>query len=303
MRNTKRHAAPTGHADGVRRKHQRVGGESGDGVDWGEDSDDDELALIAADEVKESVDRLGTRLNYDILGTVRRLRSRFQETCPHFVSKTLIYDAMLRRPERPAGPASTRSDAPTATDIDVGLLELKQKSVLMAIYLPGAGDEALVETSEYRELVQRVFPVEGRANHRLQDAARFFHDEIVGKHPGPVFHLPKSGTSTDLLDALVKHELLLRMPGGKHASGVDTYAFKVPGSGRVVSSMVAGRNELVSRIKRKRHHEMLASKVRQEVKLRKTVLPIEWHVADLVGSGLVHVVDTTVGPLLRLLDN
>ncbi len=298
----KRHAAPTGHADGTNKK-QRAGEERGDGVDWGEDSDDDELALLAADEVKETVDRLGGRLNYDILGTIRRLRLRFQATCPHFVSKTLIYDAMLRGPEGAAGPASTRSDTLTATDIDVGLLELKQKSVLMAIYVPLAGDEALVETCEYRELAQRALPTECCVNNRLREAARFFHDEIVGKHPGPTFHLPKRSASTDLLDALVKHELLLRMPGGKHASGVDTFAFKLPGSGRVVSSMIAGRNELVARIKRKRHHEMLTSKVRKEVKLRKTVLPIEWHIADLVGSGLVHVVNTTVGPLLRLIDN
>ena len=67
--------------------------------------------------------------------------------------------------------------------------------------------------------------------------------------------------------------------------------------------MIARRNELVSRIKRKRHHEMLASIIGKKVKLQKTVLPIEWHVADLVGSGLVHVVDTTVGPLLRLVDS
>ena len=102
---------------------------------------------------------------------------------------------------------------------------------------------------------------------------------------------------------LVKHELVLRMPGGKHTSGVDSFAFKVPGSGSIVSSMVAGRIELVSRIKRKRYHEMLTSKIRKEIKLRKTVLPIEWHIADLVGSGLVHVEDTTVGQLLRLIDD
>ena len=289
-----------GPADGMKKKRRAAGKRyDSDGVDWGDDSDDDELALETADEV----DKLGSRPLYEILGTVRRLRARFQVRCPYFVSKTLVYDAMVRGLEGMAGPGSTRSGALTATDVDVGLLELKQKSVLMAIYMPSAGDEALVETSEYREMVQRVLLAEGRTNHRLREAARFFHDEIVGKHPGPTFQLPKSSASTDHLDALVKHELLLRMPGGKHASGVDIFAFKVPGSGRVVSSMIAGRNELVSRIKRKRHHEMLASIIGKKVKLQKTVLPIEWHVADLVGSGLVHVVDTTVGPLLRLVDS
>jgi hypothetical protein len=296
---TKRHAAPTAHADGMRKKQRADGeGRRSDGVDWGEDSDD-ELALKTADEV----DQLGSRLLFEILGTVRRLRAHFQGVCPYFVSKTLLYDAMVHGPEGVPGPASTSSTALTATDVDVGLLELKQKSLLMAIYLPGAGDEALIETIEYRELVQRVLSAQGRSNHRLQEAVRFFHEEIVGMHPGPIFQLPKSSTSTDHLDVLVKHELVLRMPGGKHTSGVDSFAFKVPGSGSIVSSMVAGRTELVSRIKRKRYHEMLTSKIRKEIKLRKTVLPIEWHIADLVGSGLVHVEDTTVGQLLRLIDD
>ena len=45
---------------------------------------------------------------------------------------------------------------------------------------------------------------------------------------------------------------------------------------------------------------MLVSKIRKEIKLRKSTLGIEWHIADLVGSGLVHVEETTVGKLLRL---
>jgi len=46
---------------------------------------------------------------------------------------------------------------------------------------------------------------------------------------------------------------------------------------------------------------MLVSKIRKEIKLRKSTLGIDWHIADLIGSGLVNVVPTTVGSLLRLI--
>ena len=272
-----------------------------DGVDWGEDSEDDDLALKTAEEV----DRVGGRgtLLYEILGCVRRLRARYHKMCPYFVSKTLVYEAMVGGAEKTGDTAEARSNTVTATDVDVSLEELKQMNVLMAIYVPSVGDEALIETTEYREIVQRVLqhaPRDGPTD-SLRTAGQFFSEKIVGKYHGPTFQLPKKGPSASHLDVLVKHELLLRMPGGMSATGVDVFSFKVPGSGGVLSSMLAGRSELVSRIKRKRHHEMLVSKIRKEVKLRKTVLGIDWHIADLIGSGLVHVIETTVGPILRLI--
>jgi len=291
-------------------------------VDWGDDNDDDwgeeEVGLL------ESLGGSG-RL-YEILTCVRRLRTKFQATCPHFVSRTLVYDALVgggeadddneddRDDEKAGGLGETPGDphALSVTDVDISLEELKRKKVLMALYLPGVGDVALIETDEYREIVRRLKPRTPKrlnAPDSLRLAIEFFQEIIVGTHPGPTFQMPKGGgrgggsgsTSTDHLDVLVKHDLLLRMPAGKNAPNVDVFAFKVPGSGQVVKSCVDGRLELVSRIKRKRHQEMLVSKIRKEIKLRKSTLGIDWHIADLKGSGLVRLVPTTVGSLLRLI--
>jgi serine/threonine-protein kinase 19 len=261
-------------------------------VDWGADSDDDE-SKKNVDLVLAELDQLDNNaLLYSILTCVRQLRAQFRAVCPYFVSKTLVYDALV---------GNDGNKTHTATEVDTGLEELKQKKVVMALYMPSVGDDAIIETSEYREIARRAL-IEG-SDLRLRRAGQFLRDEIVGKYQGPTFQLPTSRATAEHLDILVKHEMLLRMPGGKLAAAVDSFGFKVPGSGQIVRSIIEGRNELVSKIKRKKHGEMLDSKVRKEIKLKKSSLGIAWHLADLVGSGLVHVVPTTVGPLLRVVTN
>lgn len=104
------------------------------------------------------------------------------------------------------------------------------------------------------------------------------------------------------LNLLLQHELLLRVPrrNGSHGEMQEVFGFKLPGSGQTIRSVVSGRNELLSKIKRKKNGEILMSKT-STIKLTKTVLGLEWHVKDLIGSGLVHVIETTVGPALRVL--
>ena len=101
------------------------------------------------------------------------------------------------------------------------------------------------------------------------------------------------------LQLLVQNDLILRTPHNNGCVG-EVFGFKMPNSGEAVRSIVSGRNELVSKIKRRKNEEILLSKI-NTIKLVRTSLPMEWHVKDIIGSGLVHVVQTTVGPALRVL--
>lgn len=78
-----------------------------------------------------------------------------------------------------------------------------------------------------------------------------------------------------------------------------SYMFSCPGSGEALSSIVAGRKELVRIIQRKKFPEMLESQL-IKVKLKASVMNVIWHVKDLVGSGVLMKIETTVGPLYRL---
>lgn len=218
-------------------------------VDWGEeDSEEDLFALQTAVECEA----LGSGQLVQVLASVRRLRARFRTTCPYFVSKTLVYDELVGGGEGATGASTTSTPhGLSATDVDVGLEQLKQKKVLTALYMPGIGDFAIIETDEYREIVRRVSQ-EREGDNGLQRAIRFFQEEIVGEHHGPTFQIPKSSTMTEHMDMLVKHELLIRMPVGKNAPGIDGFAFKVPGSGRgtdsnVCSLSACASNPLLSR--------------------------------------------------------
>jgi hypothetical protein len=259
------------------------------GADWGDESDEDLDEVAQELELLKRLDNSG-RL-YAILACMRRVRSTFQAVCPLFVLKTLLYEALV------VGIDGKKEYS--ATEVDIGIEKLKENDVVVALYLPSMGDFALLETEEYISVINRVLLKVD--DPKLKKAGRFLLDELIGKQHGPTIQLPKGSNRGEQLDILVKQEFLLRIPTGSNAPAVDVFGLKVPGSGQLVRSAVEGRTELASKIRRKKHGEMLVSKIRKEVKLKKSSLGLEWHIADLVGSGLVHVVPTTVGPLLRLL--
>jgi len=110
----------------------------------------------------------------------------------------------------------------------------------------------------------------------------------------------RNNRSAIYLQLLLQKDLILRIPRNNGGEAQEVFGFKMPNSGEVVRSVVSGRNELISKMKRKKNGEILASKM-NTIALHKTCLTMEWHMKDIVGSGLVHVVQTTVGPALRVL--
>jgi len=81
---------------------------------------------------------------------------------------------------------------------------------------------------------------------------------------------------------------------------VDSYWFRLPFTGNIVKSLVKGRGEIVSMLKRQKFKELLLKDMKGK-KLRYSDLPIEFLVKDMVGLGVLERMDTTSGPLIRLL--
>lgn len=111
----------------------------------------------------------------------------------------------------------------------------------------------------------------------------------------------RRGVTDKDIDLLMQQSLLQR--DSSLSSHGQRFVFCLPGSGHVVKSLLAGRRELLSIIKRKnKYGQMLQSKI-QQIKLKSSHLNIGWHLKDLIGSGVVHVEDTTVGPLIRVVQD
>ena len=103
------------------------------------------------------------------------------------------------------------------------------------------------------------------------------------------------------IDLLLQNSFILRS-GNLSAMNAkqerQQYGYMVPGSGTAIASVQRGRTELLNRIRRRKNGELLLSKLKS-IKLSKSILGVDWHVKDLIGLGMVHVTQTTVGPLLR----
>ncbi|WIA36552.1 hypothetical protein OEZ86_007844 [Tetradesmus obliquus] len=102
------------------------------------------------------------------------------------------------------------------------------------------------------------------------------------------------GSAEVILRRLLSAELVCR---DRHAP--DSLMFTVPGAAAFVKSVVAGRQELLQMLKRKKYQEVLEKEL-MCVALRGSCLTPAFHVRDLQGRGLVACMDTTAGRLVRL---
>jgi serine/threonine-protein kinase 19 len=124
------------------------------------------------------------------------------------------------------------------------------------------------------------------------------------------------GYITDLIpkykDTIITHSLLtqtlkcdnsdlaLLMKLGLFLSkSVSELYFNVPESGRFVMSVKNGRIELQSILGRKKYKEMMLHTLRER-RLKKSHLSIDWHIKELMGLGLVQLIQTSNGIMVQL---
>jgi hypothetical protein len=80
----------------------------------------------------------------------------------------------------------------------------------------------------------------------------------------------------------------------------NSYLFAVPGIGALQGQMLHGRQELLQVMSRKKFGEMLARDA-EKISLKHSALGARFHLRDLVGRGNVELVDTTTGPLAKVI--
>eukprot|EP00798_Chlamydomonas_sp_ICE-L_P030461 gene30461-35472_t len=69
----------------------------------------------------------------------------------------------------------------------------------------------------------------------------------------------------------------------RHPADTGSYLFCVPGMGVIVKSILAGRKELLSFIKRKKYKEIAEKQLLKTPQLRSSKLSMEYHLKDLLG--------------------
>ncbi|KAF6254899.1 serine-threonine protein kinase 19-domain-containing protein [Scenedesmus sp. NREL 46B-D3] len=103
-----------------------------------------------------------------------------------------------------------------------------------------------------------------------------------------------AGSADAILRRLLSAELVCR-----DSRSPDSFMFTVPGAAVFVKSVVAGRQEMLQMLKRKKYQEVLEKEL-VCASLRGSCLTPAFHLRDLQGRGLVSCMGTTAGQLVRL---
>lgn len=89
----------------------------------------------------------------------------------------------------------------------------------------------------------------------------------------------------------------------KHTRGnASSYQLWSPRFGFFVASLVEGRKEILKLLQARKHKELSESQLLR-AKLKKTKLGINYHLRDLIGIGLVKVLQTPAGRFYKLVPN
>lgn len=196
------------------------------------------------------------------------------------------------------------------TMVDRQLEELKQEKKVRVFKMSTAKDDyAIMLIEDYLQQVATAHKEMGNKSSRKKTTENL---EIVfywfRKHVLPVY-LSAGITHTELVYLLASgggkvedNHISLLIQGGllvRQLTDGTAYWFSMPNVGSILKSLVQGRKEVLGLLSRKKFGEALQSQFTNR-KLRFSKLGIRFHMRDLQGLGLVDVIPTTAGPLLRL---
>lgn len=75
---------------------------------------------------------------------------------------------------------------------------------------------------------------------------------------------------------------------------------KYLGIGVFLSSLLAGRKELIDFVKRRKYSEVLLDDLPSLFQFKQSKLPVSFHVKDLIGADVFVANESTSGTLIRL---
>ncbi|KAL3693983.1 hypothetical protein R1sor_007634 [Riccia sorocarpa] len=227
----------------------------------------------------------------DTLVAVRLMCEQFpkldQSSVRPFVLRSQIYSSVSNR-----------------TTADRELEELKQQQVLRAFKLnSGKDDFAVMLTDDYLKQIECAKQWI-RSKRPEEDTAVFdwFRTHVISaqtgtsiRHSQLVHLLSQAGDVKDKqISLLINSGLLVRLLADE-----STYWFAIPSIGSLLKSLTQGRKELTSFLSRRRYKEIIQA-VLEKKRLRTSQFDMRFHIRDLLGSGHIHLVNTPVGPLIRL---
>ena len=80
----------------------------------------------------------------------------------------------------------------------------------------------------------------------------------------------------------------------------DQYWFSIPGLAPLVRCVEKGRRILLQMLARRTYREMSMNEFRQRDTKKHCLLGFEYHMHDLIGANLAHIIDTPTGSVVRI---
>jgi len=77
-------------------------------------------------------------------------------------------------------------------------------------------------------------------------------------------------------------------------------SFAIPNAGRFVIMVRNGRDEVLTTLRRRKPVQEMLLRDLHEVRMRRSILGVDFHLLDLLGLSLVELCDTPIGPIVRL---
>ena len=154
-------------------------------------------------------------------------------------------------------------------------------------------------TTDYQLLIERQLHDEHLSSVSMEKSRlkqRFIHDLL----PKCIrLSVDRTLLETDYqmnsndINLLVQQGLLL-------PKDIDQYWFSVPNLGRFVTCIEKARRTLRSMISRRTYQEISLDEFRQrELKRSQCLLGFDYHIYDLIGGNLAHLLDTPTGLVVR----
>lgn len=192
-----------------------------------------------------------------------------------------------------------------ATAVDQQLSSLVLDGTLRHIHIPGCKPsatrrDAFIMTRDFAPHAATDTNAEADGNANTdRSVLRTLFEDVFETCPHPVIEVDVLRRvygikkADDAIDHLVCAGYLTM------TAGVQSYAFTIPGMGRFIQHRKTGHDLLLGILRRAPYHEMPLKELEMRT-LKGSMFTAQWHVRDIVGSGVANTISTTIGTLVRL---
>eukprot|EP01080_Neovahlkampfia_damariscottae_P012514 gene12514-6262_t len=175
-------------------------------------------------------------------------------------------------------------------ELDVLLKENKIRQFKVELY--GKEDLAFIFYDDYIDYIKDIFE---RKLKERKDLFLKFENEILRKYFDvsiKVIELKNLLKNENEMNTLMKLGLFT-------LKNENEWWFSIPVAGKFTIQILEGRKEIIKIINRKKFKEILLKHL-IKIGLKKSSLPIPFHIRDMLAVGLIKILQTTSGKLISL---